>query len=184
MQEQSKQPLISVITICYNAAAGIERTIQSVLGQTYRNIEYIIIDGGSSDGTVDIIKKYEDRFEYWVSEPDKGIYDAMNKGIKHAEGEWLNMMNAGDNFADKDVLKNIFIAEIPEEKVFIYSDMLSCLKNGQTYISQMSFEKGHLIHQCVIYRKRLHEEHGYYIVTKKLIISDYLFSFVFRKKEL
>lgn len=74
-------PLISVVTICYNAKNDLEKTILSVLSQTYQDIEYIIIDGGSTDGTVDIIHKYSERLFYWISEPDKGIYDAMNKGI-------------------------------------------------------------------------------------------------------
>ncbi len=73
-------PLITIITVSYNAIKTIEDTILSVLSQTYPNIEYIIIDGGSTDGTLDIIKKYQDRISYWVSEADKGIYDAMNKG--------------------------------------------------------------------------------------------------------
>lgn len=76
----NNNPIISIITISYNAVKDIESTILSVLNQTYPNIEYIIIDGGSTDGTLDIIKKYEDKITYWVSEPDKGIYDAMNKG--------------------------------------------------------------------------------------------------------
>lgn len=73
---------ISIITVSYNAAATIEQTILSVIGQEYPHIEYIVIDGGSTDGTVDIIRKYEDKIAYWVSEPDQGIYDAMNKGIR------------------------------------------------------------------------------------------------------
>lgn len=99
---------ISVITVCFNAVDTLERTIESVLGQTYSDIEYIIIDGGSTDGTVDIIYKYAERITYWVSEPDKGIYDAMNKGIKVATGEWTNFMNAGDTFSNQKVLATIF----------------------------------------------------------------------------
>lgn len=97
-------PKISVITVCYNAAAVIEQTILSIVNQAYTNIEYIIIDGNSSDGTVDIIKKYADRITSWVSEPDKGVYDAMNKGIEKATGDWIYFIGAGDlllNILDK-----------------------------------------------------------------------------------
>lgn len=102
---------IYVITVCRNAEKLIEETIKSVLSQTYQNVKYLIIDGASTDGTVDIIKKYADRLTYWVSEPDKGIYDAMNKGLAKARefGDgWVNFMNAGDTFADDKVLDDIF----------------------------------------------------------------------------
>lgn len=100
-------PLISVVTVSYNAVSTIEQTILSVINQTYPHIEYIIIDGGSTDGTVDIIKKYADKIAYWVSEPDKGIYDAMNKGIKVATGEWINFMNSGDCLYRNDTIEKI-----------------------------------------------------------------------------
>ena len=80
---------ISIVTVCYNAVSVIENTILSVINQTYPDIEYIIIDGGSTDGTVEIIEKYSDRLAYWVSEPDNGIYDAMNKGIKVVTGDYI-----------------------------------------------------------------------------------------------
>lgn len=106
---ENKQSLkISVVTVCYNCVNEIEETILSVLNQTYDNIEYIVIDGASTDGTVDIIRKYTDRITYWVSEPDKGIYDAMNKGIAVASGDYINFMNAGDRFAERKVMENIF----------------------------------------------------------------------------
>lgn len=101
-------PKISVITVCYNSVEEIERTILSVVNQTYKNIEYIVIDGGSMDGTLDVIKKYLDKIACFITEPDDGIYDAMNKGIKRSTGEWVNFMNAGDVFADKEVLNSIF----------------------------------------------------------------------------
>lgn len=106
---------IVVITVCRNAETMIEDTIKSVLSQTYTNVRYLIIDGASTDGTVDIIKKYEDRLAYFTSEPDNGIYDAMNKGLAIArklsqddECCWVNFMNAGDAFADENVLVDIF----------------------------------------------------------------------------
>ena len=104
-------PLVTIVTIVLNNEAFIEETIQSVLKQTYRNIEYIIIDGGSTDGTVNIIKKYEKFIDYWVSEKDKGIYEAMNKGLKLAKGKWINFMNSGDTFYSKDTINSIPFAD-------------------------------------------------------------------------
>lgn len=96
--------LVTIVTVTYNAGDLLEKTILSVINQSYKDIEYIIIDGGSKDKTVDIIKKYEDKIAYWVSEPDDGIYYAMNKSIEKATGEWINFMNAGDTFADKQTV--------------------------------------------------------------------------------
>ena len=87
---------VSIITVCYNSAKTIEHTIKSVAGQDYGNIEYIIIDGGSTDGTLDIIDRYKDKISVLVSEPDEGIYDAMNKGISIASGELIGMINSDD----------------------------------------------------------------------------------------
>jgi len=101
---EQRLPLLTVITVVYNSAASLERTIRSVLEQPYDNIEYIIIDGGSVDGTLEIIRRYEHAVDYWVSEPDGGIYDAMNKGISCATGDGLLFLNADDYFHG-DVIK-------------------------------------------------------------------------------
>ena len=94
--ENSADMLISVITVCFNAAEYIEQTITSVMAQTYPHLEYIIIDGGSRDGTVEIIRKYESRLAYWHSQPDRGIAHAFNLGLAQARGEWIVCLNADD----------------------------------------------------------------------------------------
>ena len=90
---------ISVITVVFNDKAHIRQTMESFFSQTWEDKEYIVIDGGSTDGTADIINEYSNRLAFWCSEPDGGIYDAMNKGISHAKGEWINFLNSGDLYA-------------------------------------------------------------------------------------
>lgn len=100
-------PQISVITVCYNSAATIEATLESVASQTCKNFEHIVVDGGSTDGTLAIIEKHRDKLAIIVSEPDQGIYDAMNKGIKVATGEIIGFLNSDDLFADETVLDQV-----------------------------------------------------------------------------
>lgn len=102
-----QQPTFTIITITYNAARWLERTVLSVLSQSYPHIEYIIIDGASTDGTVDIIKQYASGLAYWVSEPDRGLYDAMNKGLERASGDYVWFMNAGDTLYTADTVQRI-----------------------------------------------------------------------------
>jgi len=102
------QPLLSVITVVFNNARDIERTILSVLDQSYPHIEYIVVDGGSTDGTVEIISKYRQQIGTFLSEPDQGIYDAMNKGIALAKGDYLLFMNSGDEIYAKDTVEKVF----------------------------------------------------------------------------
>lgn len=106
-----EQPTLSVITVVYNNARDIERTIRSVVGQTYPHIEYLVVDGGSTDGTVAVIKQYSERISHWVSEPDKGIYDAMNKGLAMATGDYVLFMNSGDEIYAPDTVARIFATE-------------------------------------------------------------------------
>jgi len=103
-----KKPLISVITVVFNGALFLEKTIQSVSSQLYDNVEFIVVDGKSSDATVDLIKKYEDKIDCWVSEKDDGIFDAMNKGVGFAHGKYIIFMNAGDLFFDEFVINEIY----------------------------------------------------------------------------
>lgn len=169
------KPKVTVVTVCYNAAETIEKTILSVIGQTYDNTEYLIIDGGSQDETLAVIKKYEKNISKWISEPDKGIYDAMNKAIKMATGEWINFMNAGDCFAGNNVLADVFKEDIPENVKFLYSDNYYIEPNGRKTLAKHDHKIPSILHQSSIYRKDLHSEYGYYAVTPKIIISDFLF---------
>jgi len=111
------EPTLSVITIVYNNVKDIERTLLSVINQTYQHIEYVVIDGQSSDGTLDVINKYRDRIKTLVSEKDKGIYDAMNKGLALATGDYVLFMNSGDEFYDADTVHKVF-ATAPDADIY------------------------------------------------------------------
>lgn len=166
---------ISIVTVCYNCKEDLETTIKSVAAQTYKNIEYIIVDGASTDGTKELLEKYKTNIQICISEPDDGIYDAMNKGIAHSHGEWLLFMNAGDTFCDANVLQNIFNEPIPEEKKFIYSDYYFRHNNGNLEKKLTDRDMGIVHHQSAIYKRELHRIYGYYIVTHPYIISDLMF---------
>jgi len=109
---------ITVVTVVYNGSGIIEDTINNVTNQTYENIEYIVVDGGSTDGTQEIIKKYEGKISFWKSEPDKGIYDAMNKGILLATGDYVYFLNVGDKFYSDRTLENMINQSQYEDVIF------------------------------------------------------------------
>ena len=156
-KSNNKNTLVSIITVVLNGEKNLDRTIQSVINQTYENLEYIIIDGGSTDGTISIINKYKDKIDYWISKKDNGLYDAMNKGIDVARGNWINFMNAGDEFYDHSVLKSLFTNRNHHEAEIIYGNhevlyptghlrfvkagKVKNLWKGETFSHQSSFVK-------------------------------------------
>lgn len=174
MQPFLESPIVSVITVVYNNLASIEETILSVLNLNYKNIEYIIIDGGSTDGTLEIVKKYESRIDSLISEPDICVYDAMNKGIKISNGVWLNFMNSGDKFVSENSLD--FLSEVSEENEtqIYYSDTIRVFRSNKR-LGVNDHKDLSLNHQSMVYQKTLHEKYGYYVVGKKITISDYIF---------
>ena len=165
---------ISVVTVCYNAIATLEKTIQSVIEQTYSNIEYIIIDGGSTDGTVEMIKKYENKIDFWISEPDNGIYDAMNKGKKHAQGDFLIYLGADDTFFTKQTISTI--APLLKKAEVYYGD------SYMTYSRRIYWGKfnkyklavGNICHQAIFYPKTIYQVYDYEISFR--ILSDYAYN--------
>ena len=180
----NRYPLISIITVVYNCKDDLEMTIKSIIDQTYPNIEYIVIDGNSNDGTIDIIKKYQNKITYWISEPDEGIYDAMNKGIRQSTGDWINFMNAGDRVYDQNILSSLFIPVPKPSTDIIYGDTefiytfgkyirkpasLTYLKESMIFCHQSSFVRTYLL------KKREFN-------TKYKICADYDF-FLFCLKE-
>ena len=137
------EPLVTIITVVFNGEEFIEEAINSVLNQTYSNIEYIIIDGGSLDKTIEIIKKYGDYIDYWVSEPDQGIYDAMNKGIKLATGEIIGILNSDDLY-ELDAIQNSVQCFIAENTDFTYGKAYVISKDGKRQGTQIPVDEDQL----------------------------------------
>ena len=125
---------VSIVTVVYNAASTLERTIQSVLGQDLQGIEYIIVDGGSTDGTLEVIRRYEDRLAYWVSEKDRGIYDAMNKGISLCTGEWVGLINADDAYSPGAVRTAMEAVGDRTDINIVHGDILIDYPNGSSKV--------------------------------------------------
>jgi glycosyltransferase involved in cell wall biosynthesis len=160
-----EQPLISIITVVFNAVALIEKTIKSILAQTYPNIEYVIVDGGSTDGTLDIIRVYENRISKWTSGPDTGLYDAMNKGIEMATGSYLWFINAGDEIFEKDTLSAIFKNYENSIDVFYGETLIIDIHGNEIGMHRQkapeklnwkSLKKGMIVsHQSMIVRKEI-----------------------------
>lgn len=166
----------SIITINYNNAEGLRKTIESVINQTYKDYEYIIIDGGSTDGSTDVIKEYADKITYWISEKDDGIYNAMNKGVAVAKGDYCNFMNSGDVFYNKTVLEKVDDENYVED--IMTGDLLfnnGCLCISPKQVTMKDFYYKTLFHQASFIRTSLLKEKPYDETLK--IASDWKFFF-------
>ena len=184
-KSSNNKPLISVITVVYNGVNHLEETIESVINQSYDNVEYIVIDGGSNDGTFDIIKKYEDKIDYWVSETDEGIYDAMNKGISLSSGDIIGIINADDyyltdtlNTVQKEFNKDIDI--LYSDCKFLDIDKLTTRKSNHNLLNiKMS-----IFHPSVFIRKSIYQRYGFFDSSLK-ISADYKFlHFLYKKNKI
>jgi len=168
---------ISVITINLNNAGGLAITIRSIIEQTFKNFEFLIIDGGSIDESVDVIRKYENRISYWIAEEDGGIYNAMNKGINHANGEYCFFLNSGDYLADKFVFENIFKTN-PTESILLGNSLM--IKGEIVRIDKYPnipfglLYRGSICHQAAFISRSLFKKYGVYDDSLK-IVADWKF---------
>lgn len=175
---------LSIITINRNNAAGLEKTLCSVASQTIKEFEYVVIDGASTDGSVEVIKKYEPQFSYlkWVSEPDSGIYNAMNKGIRMATGDYIQILNSADCLAAPEVtVKMLAALEKVSFPSILYGNMVKCFPDGHKMvdkcfegqeITMLGMYTGTLNHDPAYIRRNLFEKYGYYDESLK-IVSDW-----------
>lgn len=176
---------ISIITINRNDASGLARTIDSVIGQTFSDFEFIIIDGASIDNSVDIIQQNKDYITYWISEPDKGIYNAMNKGICKASGEYLYFLNSGDTFASNTVLAEVMMNDFTENFVCgnIIWDKKGILIEDKSYkdrdwlFSLYDLYSGFLSHQAFFIHRKMFDAYGFYDERLR-IMSDWKLFFI------
>lgn len=167
-----EQPLLTVITVVRNGEKTLERTIQSVLSQTYPAIEYIIVDGASTDQTLEIIRRYDDRLAYWLSEPDGGLYDAMNKGIALASGEWIHLLNADDRYYNDSVLAQI-LSHLHPQKTNYFSMMIES-ETGTQRLWSFPFQywklylSAYLPHPTLLVSRTQYEQIGLYDTSLKI----------------
>ncbi len=176
---------ISIVTISYNCKDVIEETILSVIGQTYANIEYIIIDGASTDGTLEIINKYKDKIDYLKSESDKGIYDAMNKGLKAASGDYIIFMNAGDSFYNNNVIE-CFLPQIEKDTIIAHGDIMVVGKYFKYHTKPRPIEsmkeRMAVKHQATFTKLDYHKAHTFDASFRSSGDYDFFYKAYFRDK--
>ncbi|HYG75309.1 MAG TPA: glycosyltransferase family 2 protein [Planctomycetota bacterium] len=157
-----QRPLLSVITAVLNRREKVERMIQSVAAQSYSNIEHILIDGGSTDGTVDVLRRYDDTLAYWISEPDRGIFDAMNKGMALASGDYVSILNSDDAYAPDCAERVAREIEVTHADV-IYGDYIFQLEDlnlQKRIVASLNLEKGMTIGHAYFVSRKLLERVG------------------------
>lgn len=169
----------SIITVNYNNREGLIKTIESVINQSYTDYEYIIIDGGSNDGSIEVIKEYSDHITYWVSESDKGVYNAMNKGIAQAKGTYINFMNSGDTFYTNNTLEEVS-THMDESDFIVGKDYNQDPDTGEVFttilptrISMAAFYMWTLPHQSAFIRRALFNDSPYDETLR--IVADWKF---------
>lgn len=168
------QPLVTVITVVFNGEEHLEEAMRSVFHQNYDNIEYIVIDGGSTDKTISIINKYENMIDYWVSEKDNGIYDAMNKGIKLATGKLIGILNSDDLYYQDTILKVVELYKESDSPCVIYGDMIKFFnskKENQSYhqgrMKDINFQNHKITinHPTCFISKQLYKYYGFFNIS-------------------
>jgi glycosyltransferase involved in cell wall biosynthesis len=172
---QGALPRVSVVTVVYNGAAQIARTLDSVLAQRGAAFEAVVVDGGSTDGTQAIVGAYGDAVARLVSEPDRGTYDAMNKGVALARGELVLMMNCGDVFADEDALAAVLAATEPGVEQAVFGCWERIESEGRRVPCSPVLEHARFNHQAVLYSRSLHRRFGGYVDARGFSTADYLF---------
>ncbi|MES2561018.1 MAG: glycosyltransferase family 2 protein [Bacteroidota bacterium] len=172
------QPLVSIVTVVYNGETLLADTLRSAISQSYPNIELVIIDGGSTDQTVLVARQFSEQTGTLISEKDKGIYDAMNKGIRAAKGEWIYFLNAGDSFYDKNVLADIF-AYIPNDVDLVYGKVQTVNEptginyiNGRPVTLKDFYCEYPICHQAAFFRANAFKAIGLYDDTYKLVADS------------
>ncbi|MEO8795300.1 MAG: glycosyltransferase family 2 protein [Daejeonella sp.] len=184
---------ISLITVTYNAAEFLEECIQSVINQTYKNLQYIIVDGGSTDKTISIINKYKEHISVFISEPDKGIYDAMNKGIKSADGDVVGILNADDFFADQEVLSTIANEFESSKADIVYGDLWYISRDNLAKVTRKwisgDFKRFKMqfgwmpAHPTFYAKKALFDQYGLYDLSYKTAADyDLMLRFLYKQQ--